>query len=430
MKITCQSCQSKYTVSDERVQGKTVKIKCRKCGATILVNSGGVTTTGAGATEPDSLPGSAEGGQTFLVNVAEGDQRSMSLPEIIAAYNSAVITAETYVWADGMGDWQPLGQVESIVAALNNPALVGAGALALGAPVAEMPAQDFAPAYAEAAAPEAAPEPAAPRAAARRDPTRRAPDLFGSGVGQQAVEEVATSAPVFNGSPPGPPPARAAGQRDENSMLFSLSALTAKVGPSPTASVAKPGSPPDDSGLIDLKALSNATPAPISAAADFLGDHAGLFPFGAPSAAPIAAAPVDTRTVPPPAASKTPLFIGIGIAVAAIAIVGAFFAMKGGEKPVTADTTQVAAPPPPVATPTEPAPAPPPTATAEASATATAVAKQPPRGPAKGGGAPPKAGGGTPAPATATPATPPPPKKGGCGCAPGDLMCAMKCSAK
>ena len=35
MKITCQSCQSKYTVSDEKVQGKTVKIKCRKCGATL-----------------------------------------------------------------------------------------------------------------------------------------------------------------------------------------------------------------------------------------------------------------------------------------------------------------------------------------------------------------------------------------------------------
>src|SRR5829696_6846426 len=116
MKITCQSCQSKYTVSDEKIQGKTVKIKCRKCGATILVNSGGVTTSanGGAPAEPDSLSGATEGGQTFLVNVAEGDQRSMTLQEIIAAYNSASITAETYVWADGMGDWQPLGQVDVV----------------------------------------------------------------------------------------------------------------------------------------------------------------------------------------------------------------------------------------------------------------------------------------------------------------------------
>ena len=32
MKITCQSCQSKYNVADEKVQGKIVKIRCRKCG--------------------------------------------------------------------------------------------------------------------------------------------------------------------------------------------------------------------------------------------------------------------------------------------------------------------------------------------------------------------------------------------------------------
>ena len=53
MKITCQSCQSKYTVSDEKVQGRTVKIKCRKCGATILVNSAGGSMAN-GIADPES----------------------------------------------------------------------------------------------------------------------------------------------------------------------------------------------------------------------------------------------------------------------------------------------------------------------------------------------------------------------------------------
>ena len=124
MKITCQSCQSKYTVSDEKVQGKTVKIKCRKCGATILVNSGGVTTSGAGLADPMSIAGGGTtdgSATTYLVNVADGDQRSMTLPEIVAAYNSSVVTADTYVWADGMNDWSPISQVEAIVSALNAP---------------------------------------------------------------------------------------------------------------------------------------------------------------------------------------------------------------------------------------------------------------------------------------------------------------------
>src|SRR4029079_9973312 len=39
MKISCQSCQAKYTIADEKVTGRTVKIKCKKCGATIVVNA-------------------------------------------------------------------------------------------------------------------------------------------------------------------------------------------------------------------------------------------------------------------------------------------------------------------------------------------------------------------------------------------------------
>src|SRR5215217_4416291 len=110
MKITCQSCHSKYTVSDDKVQCKTVKIKCRKCGATILVNSSGVTTNGGGGADaPEAAPTTAAG--SYLVNVAEGDQRTMTLQELIDAYNTSVVTAETYIWADGMTDWQPLSQV-------------------------------------------------------------------------------------------------------------------------------------------------------------------------------------------------------------------------------------------------------------------------------------------------------------------------------
>ena len=46
MKITCQSCQAKYTIADEKVLGKIVKIRCKKCSSTIVVNG----SDGSGAT--------------------------------------------------------------------------------------------------------------------------------------------------------------------------------------------------------------------------------------------------------------------------------------------------------------------------------------------------------------------------------------------
>lgn len=413
MKITCQSCQSKYTVSDEKVQGKTVKIKCRKCGATILVNSGGVTTSAPADPVSASVGGQADGGASYLVNVADSDQRSMTLPEIVAAYQSGTVTADTYVWADGMGDWQPLGQVEAIVGALNAPP-------------------------AAASAPPAAAEPEH-RAAARREAARPAADLFGARADEVPAYANGSAAVAARPAPaPAPSAPRAA---EENSMLFSLSALTAKAGTTSTA-------PPkhttardrEDSGIIDLKALAAAAAAPAQGApaAASLFPDGGLFPLGAPQiGAPAAAPPVVAPSMPPPK-SKTPLFLGIGGVVAIGAIVGAFLVMKGGPPPQpqpaaaesAAPTTSASAEPTTTAS-AEASAAP--TASADASATpsASAVAKAGKGGkgaPAGGkGGAAAPAGGGKGAPAA--PAAPAGPKKGGCGCAPGDLMCAMKCSA-
>src|SRR6201999_3273420 len=111
MKITCQACQSKYTIADEKIQGKVAKIRCRKCGATVLVDgSGGGAGNGAGA---------ASSNETWMVNVAEGDQRTMSMREVVDAYRSGVVNAETFVWKDGMGDWLPIGQVPEVAAALS-----------------------------------------------------------------------------------------------------------------------------------------------------------------------------------------------------------------------------------------------------------------------------------------------------------------------
>jgi predicted Zn finger-like uncharacterized protein len=420
MKITCQSCQSKYTVSDDKVQGKTVKIKCRKCGSTIVVSSNGVTTTnGAG---PGGDAGQATAAGTFLVNVAEGDQRSMTLQEVVDAYNASVVTPDTYVWADGMADWQPLGQVETIISALNTPG--GGSQESMAA--------------------------AAPRVAARRDPGRHAQDLFtGGGMEAQqqpAADDIATSAPLF-GKGGG---AAAKPKGEENSMLFSLSALTAKAAPAASSgfSAKAPAANSEDSGIIDLKALaaaadarskSHAMPSTPPASSGFgalMPEDGGLF-LAPPVLSSAPAAPAVVSPIEAPPKNRTPLFIGIGATVAIAAIVGAFMAMKGGgEPPPTAATENTA----PAAVPTPTAVEPPPTPTAEASAAPTASASavaakgtfKPSGGGAKqpAGGTTKPAGGSAPAGGGATPAAPAAPKKGNCGCAPSDLMCAMKCAAK
>ncbi|MFW6085703.1 MAG: zinc-ribbon domain-containing protein, partial [Myxococcota bacterium] len=37
MKFLCHHCKSKYQIADEKVAGRTLKMKCRKCGHDIII---------------------------------------------------------------------------------------------------------------------------------------------------------------------------------------------------------------------------------------------------------------------------------------------------------------------------------------------------------------------------------------------------------
>lgn len=446
MKITCHSCAAKYTVSDEKVQGKTVKMKCRKCGATIVV--GGSATPGEGAAVGDDAGVDLPAG-SYLVNVTEGDQRTMQLAEIIDAYNQGVVTGDTYVWADGMADWQALSENEAIVAALNAAAGGAAPAAAAyggtngtnGNHTYEAPAPYAAPAAAGyggadvfGGTPAFAASEAARPAAARKDAGRKSGDLFGGGGGGYDAGAGAAAAAI---SSPGN-----TGKRDENSVLFSLSALTQTSGP-PSRPAGATTATKEDSGLIDLKALAaSATPAPAAAPAAPAIDAVGLFPLGAPVVAP---PPAQMQMVGPasiaPPQKRSPLPLILGGIVALAAIVGVFFVVRGAGEQTPTATAAAAAQPPPTATATETAAAataeptsePTADATADASASASAAPIAAKGGGYKGGGYKGGTKGGTTAAPPSTGGSKPPPAGGGakgpCSHCGSDLHCAMKCSA-
>jgi predicted Zn finger-like uncharacterized protein len=447
MKITCQSCQSKYNVADEKVQGKIVKIRCRKCGSTIVVQgNGGAATNGSGGTGGGASAGAGvEADSTqWHVNVGDADPRTMTLAELIEAYNAGTVAQDTFIWTDGMDDWKPLSDVEAVVSALHLGAEAagtnGPAEAAYQAPVASF---DEAPAYAAAqAAPEPAPEPR--RAAVKRE--ARARDLFGTGV---AAEEVQTSAPavpqMMSSSQVDDATGKMTGQRNENSVLFSLAVLTkdaddrAPDEPAPKTSSRNT----EDSGLIDLKALAakaeSMRPPGHHNEANAFASPLGL--ASAPLGAPMGVLGGPLGDAPPK--SKLPLIIGGGAGIVLLLVLGIVIGVKvAGSNTPAPDTSATASAAVPTAT------APEPTATASATAEASAaapapsasVAAKPKTGggvyhPPAGGGAKPAGGGATAAGTGAAaggatpPPTPPPPKKAGsdCGCN-GDLMCLMKCS--
>ncbi len=109
MNITCDSCQARYTISDEKVtgEGRVFKVQCKQCGAEIVVE--GISE--ASATADESNAQSAQPWYYAVGQERQGPVSQESLSELLAA---GTVTAGTYIWRDGMDDWAALGEIEEL----------------------------------------------------------------------------------------------------------------------------------------------------------------------------------------------------------------------------------------------------------------------------------------------------------------------------
>ncbi len=299
MKITCNSCGSKYTIADAKVQGKKVKVRCKGCKESILVDGTKIGSEGSAGTtdesEPESdademvsAPGASESMTTdegpkkdlWSVNLSDDDSRDMTLEELVAGWKNGTVTSDAYVWKDGMGDWKPILEVGELKLKLGSSPKKG-GVVSSASPA------------------------AAAAAGGGMD------DLFG-GVGSAGNEpgDVAK---------PGPPGAAAAptGARNDSSVLFSLDSLN---------SAGAPAAPQTSSSANALFAgLDSGSASLTNNNADLLMAPAKE-PPPAPAgnrAAPVAAAP----------ASKGKGGLIAAILGAAVIIGGAVMFLSGGEDP-------------------------------------------------------------------------------------------------
>lgn len=431
MKVSCPSCAAKYSIADEKVRNRLAKIRCRKCETTIVID---------GKTDPPTIHAADAGAarsDEYTVDISDNDQRQMTVAQVVAAYNEGLVTAETYVWKDGMADWEPLANVPELSDALHRAAAEAAASMAPAVSV--PPSASFSTAAATGAgrdlfgAAQAASS-HVPRAATRGGGA----DLFGSIDRAGGETDLATSAhdPL--------PVQPSTGARNESSVLFSLSALTGSEKVKPPLPVSRDTG--DDSGLIDLGALAakSDTGASHVAAASPLG-MAGVSPLGAPLiGGSTSALGADGAPVRAPGPSRNGLYIGGGIAFAAL-VAGVVILLKEPPPPapgVIAIATAIPTAPAEVAAPDE--------KKDEPEGDEKAEGKDDDK---KEGASTPKTGGrryvpsgkssaksdSKPAetksePKSESKSDKPPeekkPKKSSCNCKPGDLMCAMKCSAK
>jgi predicted Zn finger-like uncharacterized protein len=256
MKVTCQACSAQYTIADDKVKGRKVKIRCKACQTPIVVDGQNPPAESAGSGQSEAPPSldpfapetaMSNDADVWNVNLSDSDSRTMTTAEVIESFRSGLVTTDAFVWKDGMTDWLPIMDCVELAPLLQGPTDPPA-------PVAGQ--TPLAPAVSATAAPKVGGVPmlagAQPSAAGARANAKQqaGADLFGdlASAGSEGEDvDISTSAqrglPVMPGSTAYDD--KPTGARNENSVLFSLDAMKAGfVGSAPsTTEKAKPSAP-------------------------------------------------------------------------------------------------------------------------------------------------------------------------------------------
>ncbi|MCA9538268.1 MAG: zinc-ribbon domain-containing protein, partial [Myxococcales bacterium] len=121
MKFNCEQCGTRYTIADERVRRKVLKIRCKVCESVITVRgdepAANERSGGANAPE-DPLAPVAE----VEWYAAPEDEQLGPFPfeQIRHMVTRGEITPDTLVWNEAMPDWRPAIKVEEVATLLLN----------------------------------------------------------------------------------------------------------------------------------------------------------------------------------------------------------------------------------------------------------------------------------------------------------------------
>jgi predicted Zn finger-like uncharacterized protein len=342
MKIVCDSCGTKYSISDEKVRGKVFKIRCKKCSHIIVVRGTNEAAAAASAAPAAAAPAAVADGGWHLV--VEGDQVG-PVPEsdIRARIERGEINAETYVWKEGFADWLKLSAIPEF-AELVTPADGGVFADGSGSGAVNGDAHAHAPAatgglFGGAANVHVDEEADVFGGIAPAVKRGGGGDLFAApiAVAKPAAEE--SRWPASSAAPAGHDGGRIetlTGQRHENSVLFSLSNLQSLAMPAPAAkSVSSTAPTTEGSGLIDIRAMAATTLGSSNVGSSFGGGSPvdDLPAFGAFSpAAPVLLA------LPSNSGPSKWVYIGIGVIALLVVGVAVMAVMVFGAKPTPVQT--------------------------------------------------------------------------------------------
>ncbi len=158
MRFSCKKCKTQYTIADEKVRGKVIKVRCKRCNRLLVVRDdrpaeppdgsdedpavlqdrsleqefesafGGLVPSEAPPSEPEPEPtpppaaDADEQEPVWYCGLDGAEEGPLTLLDVESGIRDGSITADHFVWRDGMDDWLPIEEVPELARLLGAPA--------------------------------------------------------------------------------------------------------------------------------------------------------------------------------------------------------------------------------------------------------------------------------------------------------------------
>src|SRR4051812_27420553 len=120
MKFVCERCHTRYSIADDKVRQKILKIRCKTCENVITVRD-----PGAGAEPPPpptsppptpgrAVPGGAAAAREWFVAVNGEQVGPLTRSDAARRALQTREEDEVYVWKDGLDGWKPPAEIPAI----------------------------------------------------------------------------------------------------------------------------------------------------------------------------------------------------------------------------------------------------------------------------------------------------------------------------
>jgi predicted Zn finger-like uncharacterized protein len=115
MKVECAACQAKYQIPDERVVGRKLKIRCRKCGGAIIVRGDQLV---APVEETTQQAPSGYGDGEWHVSLDGQQHGPYPTAQMASMLRNGQLAWDAHIWRDGYADWRTAGDSDTLVRAV------------------------------------------------------------------------------------------------------------------------------------------------------------------------------------------------------------------------------------------------------------------------------------------------------------------------